>query len=45
MYIFIYIYKLATVIKGDHKAPLSIATTLRYRGVRYAFPWIAPLYP
>ena len=42
----IYIYKLVklmTVVKGDMKAPLSIATTLRCRGGHYSFPWIAPL--
>ena len=32
---------LATVVEGDHKAPFSIATTLRCRGKRYSFPWIA----
>ena len=33
--------KLATVVEGDQKALFSIATTLRCRGVRYTFPWIA----
>ena len=28
---------------GDQKAPFSIATTLRYKGGCYSFPWIAPL--
>ena len=37
--------KLVTVVKGDQKAPFSIATTPRYRGGHYSFPWIAPLYP
>ena len=37
--------KLATVVKGDQKAPYSIATTLRRRGGCYSFPWITPLYP
>ena len=37
--------KLATLVEGDLKAPFSIATTLRSRGGRYSFPWIAPLYP
>ena len=37
--------KLATVVEGDPKAPLSIATTPRCRGGCYSFPWIAPLYP
>ena len=42
----IYIYlKLATIVEGDQKAPFSIATTLRCRGGRYSFLWIAPLYP
>ena len=37
--------KLATVIDGDPKAPFLIATTPRYRGGHYSYPWIAPLYP
>ena len=37
--------KLATIVEGDPKAPFSIATTPRYRGGCYFFPWIAPLYP
>ena len=37
--------KLATVVKGDLKAPFSIATTPRFKGGRYSFPWITPLYP
>ena len=36
---------LATLVEGDPKAPFSIATTLRYRGERYSFSGIAPLYP
>ena len=36
--------KLATVVKGNTKAPFSIATTLRCRRGCYFFPWIAPLY-
>ena len=49
-YIYIYIYilvesKLATVVEGDQKALFSKATTLRCKGGRYYFPWIAPLYP
>ena len=41
---------LATVVKGDPKAPFVIATTVLLcdsycRGGRYSFPWIAPLYP
>ena len=36
---------LVTIVKGDQKAPFSIATTLRCRGECYSFPWIAPLYP
>ena len=35
---------MAIVVEGDPKAPLSIATTLRCRGGRYFFPWIATLY-
>ena len=37
--------KLATVVEGDPKASFSIATTLRCRGGRNTFPWIALLYP
>ena len=37
--------KLVTVVKGDQKAPFSIATTPRCKGGRYSFSWIAPLYP
>ena len=33
----------STVVKGDLKAPFSIATTSRYRGGRYFFLWIVPL--
>ena len=36
--------KLATVVKGDQKAPFSITTTPRGREGHYLFPWIAPLY-
>ena len=36
--------KLATVVKGDPKAPFSIATTPKCRGGCDPFPWIAPLY-
>ena len=35
---------MVTVVKGDPKAPLSIATTPRCREGRYSFPWIVPLY-
>ena len=45
LYIYIYKVKLATVVEGDLKAPISIATTPRCRGGHYSFPWIAPLYP
>ena len=44
MYTSIYV-KLATVVKGDQKAPILIATTPWFSGGRYSFPWIAPLYP
>ena len=37
--------KLATVVKGDQKAPFSLATTPRCKRGHYSFPWIAPLYP
>ena len=32
-----------TRIKGDLKAPFSIAATLECKGRHYSFPWIAPL--
>ena len=35
---------MATVVEGDPKVPFWIATTLRCRGGRYSFSWIAPLY-
>ena len=35
--------KVATLIKGDQKAPFSIATTTKCWGGRYSFPWIASL--
>ena len=34
-----------TIVKGNPKAPFSIATTPRCRGGRNSFPWIAPFYP
>ena len=37
--------KLVTLVEVDQKAPFSIATTLKFRGGHYSFPWIAPLYP
>ena len=43
--IYLYKVKLATLVKGDSKAPFSIATTPRCRGGHYSIPWIAPLYP
>ena len=35
--------KLVTIVKGDLKAPFSIASTPRCRGGSYSFAWIAPL--
>ena len=35
---------MTTLVEGDPKVPLSIATTLRCRGGHYSIPWIAPLY-
>ena len=32
-------------VKGDLKAPFSIATTPRCREGHYSFPWIAQIYP
>ena len=37
--------KLVPLVEDDLKAPFSIATTPTYRGGRYTFRWIAPLYP
>ena len=37
--------KLSTLVKGDQKAPFSIATTPRCRGGHNSFRWIAPLNP
>ena len=37
--------KLSTLFEGDLKVLFSIAATPKYRGGRYSFPWIAPLYP
>ena len=34
-----------TLVKGDQKAPFSIATTSRCWEGRYSFSWIDPLYP
>ena len=47
MHIYMYMYKvkLATVVKGDPKAPFSVATTLRCKGEYNSFLWIALLYP
>ena len=36
---------LATLVKGNAKAPFSRATTPRSKEGRYSIPWIAPLYP
>ena len=36
---------MATIVESDSEAPFSIATTPRSWGIRYSFPWIAPLYP
>ena len=37
--------KLATLVKGNPKAPFSIATIPGYRRGPYSIPWIAPLSP
>ena len=37
--------KLATVVEGDPKVSISIATTPSFWEGRYSFPCIAPLYP
>ena len=37
--------KLATVVKGDPKAPFTINTTPWCRGGHYSIPWIALRYP
>ena len=36
---------LVNLVKGDPKAPFSIATTPRCTGGRYSVPCMAPLYP
>ena len=36
---------ISKVVKGDQKAPFSMASTPMYREGHYSFPWIAPLYP
>ena len=38
-------HQILTAVECDEKAPFSIATTPRYRGGCYSFPWIATLYP
>ena len=38
-------YKLATIVKGNLKAPFSKATTPMCKGGCYFIPWTAPLYP
>ena len=43
--LYIYIVNWLTGVKGDPKAPFSIATTPKCKGGRKSFPWIAPLYP
>ena len=40
-----YEVKLAAVVEGHQKAPFSVATTPKGKGVCYSFPLIAPLYP
>ena len=48
LYIYIYIYikvNLVTVVKGNMRAPFSIAKTPKSSRGRYSFPWISPLYP
>ena len=39
------IRKLSTEVESNPKAPFSIATTPRFKGRRYSFPRIDPLYP
>ena len=36
---------MATIVEGNTKVSFSIAITLKCRGGRNSFPWIAPLYP
>ena len=38
---FLFVIQISKV--DDPKAPFSIATKPKYRGVRYSFPWIGPL--
>ena len=44
-YLIFDIVKLATLVKGNPKVPLSITTTPRCRGGHCSIPRIAPLYP
>ena len=39
------VWKSVVAVKGDQKAPFSVATTLSCRRRRHSFPWIALLYP
>ena len=47
-YIYVYIiynvYKLATLVEVDFKAPFSIASTSMCREGCFSIPWIAPFY-
>ena len=36
---------MATLVEGELKTPFLLATTSRFSGGHYSFPWIAPLYP
>ena len=36
---------MATIVEGDQKSPFSKASSPRYKGGRYSFPKIVPLYP
>ena len=37
-------HKMVTLVKGNPKAPFSIAIITCYRGGHYSIPWIAPFY-
>ena len=36
---------MVTLVEGDLKAPIPIATTSQYREGCYFIPFIAPIYP
>ena len=43
IYIYIYIYNGQPKSRATQKSPFLIATTLRWKGGRYSFPWVVPI--